>query len=79
MRLRGKKLQQNINIVLLSELILFFIDFQIMTDFTMPVRYNHSPNRVNRIAKGDEKPTVQFTMGLGTPASPSLYEGVPLS
>lgn len=50
-----------------------------MTDFTMPITYNYSPNRVKRIAKPDEKPTVQFSMGLGTPASPSLYEGVPLS
>ncbi|CAB3251454.1 unnamed protein product [Arctia plantaginis] len=52
---------------------------EIMTDFTMPIRYNRSPNRVKRIAKGDEKPTVQFSMGLGTPASPSLYEGIQLS
>lgn len=50
-----------------------------MTDFTMPITYNHSPNRVKRVAKDGEKPTVQFTMGLGTPVSPSLYEGVPLS
>lgn len=49
-----------------------------MTDFMMPISYNHSPNRVKRIAKGDEKPTVAFTMGLGKPVSPSLYEGVPL-
>ncbi|KAH9637153.1 hypothetical protein HF086_016175 [Spodoptera exigua] len=52
---------------------------EVMTDFTMPISYNYSPNRVKRIAKGDEKPTVKFSMGLGTPASPSLYEGVPLS
>ncbi|XP_035445240.2 uncharacterized protein LOC118272703 [Spodoptera frugiperda] len=52
---------------------------EVMTDFTMPITYNYSPNRVKRIAKPDEKPTVQFSMGLGTPASPSLYEGVPLS
>lgn len=44
----------------------------------MPLSYNHSPNRIQRIAKGDEKPTVQFTMSLGKPASPSLYEGVQL-
>ncbi|XP_075978594.1 mitochondrial ribosomal protein S34 [Anticarsia gemmatalis] len=49
---------------------------EIVTDFTMPISYNHSPNRVKRIAKGDEKPTAQFSMGLGTPASPGLYEGV---
>ncbi|XP_026731158.1 uncharacterized protein LOC113496197 [Trichoplusia ni] len=52
---------------------------EIVSDFTMPISYNHSPNRVKRIAKDNEKPTVQFTMGLGKPASPSLYEGVPLS
>lgn len=51
---------------------------QVVRDFVLPITYKHSPNRVQRIAKGDEKPTVQFTMGLGKPASPSLYEGVPL-
>ncbi|XP_045495605.1 uncharacterized protein LOC123694258 [Colias croceus] len=49
-----------------------------LKEFVMPLSYKSSPNRVKRIAKGDEKPTVQFTMGLGKPASPSLYEGVPL-
>lgn len=29
-----------------------------------------------RIAGENEKPTVEFKTGLGTPASPSLYEGV---
>ncbi|KAJ0178348.1 hypothetical protein K1T71_006171 [Dendrolimus kikuchii] len=48
-------------------------------EFTMPITYNHSPNRIHRIAQGNEKPTVQFTMGLGKPASPSLYEGVNLN
>ncbi|XP_021181492.3 uncharacterized protein LOC110370087 [Helicoverpa armigera] len=52
---------------------------EVMTDFTMPISYKHSANRVKRIAKGDEKPTAPFKMGLGTPVSPSLYEGVPLS
>ncbi|XP_047534971.1 uncharacterized protein LOC125069499 [Vanessa atalanta] len=47
-------------------------------EFVMPIAYNHSPNRVHRIAKGDEKPTVQFTMSLGKPVSPSLYEGIQL-
>ncbi|CAG9561144.1 unnamed protein product [Danaus chrysippus] len=47
-------------------------------EYVLPLSYNHSPNRVARIAKGDEKPTVKFTMGLGKPASPSLYEGIPL-
>ncbi|XP_034831338.1 uncharacterized protein mRpS34 [Maniola hyperantus] len=51
---------------------------EVMKDFVLPISYHHSPNRVQRIAKGDEKPTVQFTMGLGKPASPSLYEGVSL-
>ncbi|XP_041986233.1 28S ribosomal protein S34, mitochondrial [Aricia agestis] len=49
-----------------------------LTDFEMPLRYNYSPNRVMRIAKGDEKPTVKFTMGLGKPVSLSLYAGVQL-
>lgn len=44
----------------------------------MPISYSHSPNRVQRIAKDNEKPTVEFTMGLGKPISPSLYEGVQL-
>ncbi|CAG9087952.1 unnamed protein product [Plutella xylostella] len=52
---------------------------EIMTDFKMPLSYSHSPNRVKRIAKEGEKPTVEFTMGLGKPVSPSLYEGVPLN
>ncbi|KAI8426347.1 hypothetical protein MSG28_005200 [Choristoneura fumiferana] len=52
---------------------------ELMKEFTMPLSYNPSPNRVARIAKPGEKPTVQFTMGLGTPASPSLYKGVPLN
>ncbi|XP_026762647.2 uncharacterized protein LOC113521330 [Galleria mellonella] len=50
-----------------------------MKEFVMQLTYNHSPNRVQRIAKPGEKPTVDFTMGLGKPASPSLYEGVPLN
>ncbi|KPI97443.1 28S ribosomal protein S34, mitochondrial [Papilio xuthus] len=50
-----------------------------LKEYVMPLSYNSSPNRVARIAEGDEKPTVQFTMGLGKPASPSLYEGVPLN
>lgn len=45
----------------------------------MPITYNEGPNRRHRIAQGDEKPTVQFTMDLGKPASPSLYEGVNLN
>ncbi|OWR52973.1 ribosomal protein S34 [Danaus plexippus plexippus] len=47
-------------------------------EYVLPLSYNHSPNRVARIAQGDEKPTIKFTMGLGKPASPSLYEGIPL-
>ncbi|KAM3966261.1 mitochondrial ribosomal protein S34 [Aphomia sociella] len=52
---------------------------EIMKEFVMPLTYNRSPNRVQRIAKPGEKPTVEFTMGLGKPASPSLYEGVSLN
>ncbi|XP_013190588.1 uncharacterized protein LOC106134981 [Amyelois transitella] len=49
-----------------------------LKEFVMPLRYNHSPNRVHRIANPGEKPTVEITMRLGNPASPSLYEGVKL-
>ncbi|CAK1586246.1 unnamed protein product [Parnassius mnemosyne] len=52
---------------------------EILNEYIMPLSYNHSPNRVQRIAKEGEKPTIQFTMGLGKPASPALYEGVPLN
>ncbi|CAK1556197.1 unnamed protein product [Leptosia nina] len=51
---------------------------QPMKEYVMPLSYKHSPNRVERIAEGDEKPTIEFTMGLGTPVSPTLYEGIPL-
>ncbi|XP_023936740.1 uncharacterized protein LOC112044954 [Bicyclus anynana] len=51
---------------------------EVVKDFVLPLSYKHSPNRVQRVAIGDEKPTIQFTMGLGKPASPSLYEGIPL-
>ncbi|XP_072947865.1 uncharacterized protein mRpS34 [Epargyreus clarus] len=49
-----------------------------LKEYVMPLSYNRSPNRVHRIAQGDEKPTINFTMGLGKPVSPGLYEGVPL-
>ncbi|KAI5645447.1 mitochondrial 28S ribosomal protein s34 domain-containing protein [Phthorimaea operculella] len=51
---------------------------EVMKEYVLPLSYNSSPNRVQRIAKEGEKPTVQFTMKLGKPVSPSLYEGVPL-
>ncbi|CAH2981270.1 unnamed protein product [Chilo suppressalis] len=51
---------------------------EVMKELVMPISYNQSPNRVNRVAQPGEQPTVEFTMGLGKPASPSLYEGVPL-
>ncbi|XP_050671940.1 uncharacterized protein LOC126970199 [Leptidea sinapis] len=51
---------------------------EIIQDFVLPIKYSYSPNRVKRVAVGDEKPTVEFTMGLGKPVSPSLYEGVRL-
>ncbi|CAG9793815.1 unnamed protein product [Diatraea saccharalis] len=49
---------------------------ELMKNLVMPLSYNNSPNRVQRIAKPGEQPTVEFTMSLGKPASPSLYEGV---
>ncbi|CAH2039690.1 unnamed protein product, partial [Iphiclides podalirius] len=52
---------------------------EILKEYVMPLSYNFSPNRVHKIAEGDEKPTIQFTMGLGKPASSSLYEGVQLN
>lgn len=50
-----------------------------MKQFVMPVSYKNSPNRLKKVAKGDEKPTIEFTVGIGKPASPSLYQGVPLN
>ncbi|XP_063535250.1 uncharacterized protein LOC134745188 [Cydia strobilella] len=54
-------------------------DLEVMKEFTMPLGYNHTPNRITRIAQPGEKPTVQFSMGIGQPASPSLYKGVLLN
>lgn len=45
----------------------------------MPLSYNHSPNRKHKIAVGNEEPNIRFSMGLGKPTSPALYEGVPLN
>ncbi|XP_049874014.1 uncharacterized protein LOC126372349 [Pectinophora gossypiella] len=52
---------------------------EVMKEYVLPLSYNHSPNRVQRIAKEGEKPTIEFTMKLGKPISPSLYEGVSLN
>ncbi|CAH0547451.1 unnamed protein product [Brassicogethes aeneus] len=40
--------------------------------------YNKSSKQKYKIAEKDEKPDVNITLGLGTPISPSLYEGVKL-
>lgn len=42
----------------------------------MKVHHKLNHNKLARLAKEDEKPTIECTMGLGTPASPKLYEGV---
>ncbi|XP_067648411.1 small ribosomal subunit protein mS34-like [Eurosta solidaginis] len=44
----------------------------------MKVHYKLTPNKRVRLAKEGEKPTIKCTMGLGTPASPKLYEGIAL-
>lgn len=40
------------------------------------IDYNLTGFKRYRIAEEGEKPTVDFTMGLGTPASPSLYANI---
>ncbi|XP_049318191.1 uncharacterized protein LOC105234007 [Bactrocera dorsalis] len=42
----------------------------------MKVHHKVNHNKLTRLAKEGEKPTIECTMGLGTPASPKLYEGV---
>ncbi|KAL4707733.1 hypothetical protein ACJJTC_014914 [Scirpophaga incertulas] len=51
---------------------------EVIKDFMMPINFTYSPNRAHRIAEPGEKATVEFAIDLGKPASPSLYEGVPL-
>lgn len=43
---------------------------------TMKVHHKETHNKLTRLAKEGETPTIECTMGLGTPASPKLYEGV---
>lgn len=40
----------------------------------MPVKIRPNANKCVRIAKDGEKPTIEMTMGLGTPASKNFYE-----
>ncbi|XP_044752327.1 28S ribosomal protein S34, mitochondrial [Coccinella septempunctata] len=47
-------------------------------DNEVEVAYVQGPYARYRIAKEGEKPDFEITMGLGTPASPSLYEGIGL-
>merc|ERR1711962_801421 len=44
------------------------------TELQLNINKNRSGN--TRIAKDGETPNVEVTLGLGTPASPQLYEGV---
>ncbi|XP_042892082.1 uncharacterized protein LOC122266406 [Penaeus japonicus] len=43
---------------------------------TLKVNLNTRKRNISRIAKEGETPNVSLTIGLGTPASPELYEGV---
>lgn len=40
----------------------------------MPVKIRPNANKCVRIAKDGEKPTIEMTMGLGTPASKNFYD-----
>ncbi|XP_054734249.1 uncharacterized protein LOC129241772 [Anastrepha obliqua] len=43
---------------------------------TMKVHHKKTHNKIVRLVSEGEKPTIECTMGLGTPASPKLYEGL---
>lgn len=43
---------------------------------TLKVNMNASKYNNSRIAKDGETPNVNLSIGLGSPASPELYEGV---
>lgn len=43
------------------------------------LKYQTGVNNHIRIAEEGETPNVEFGVGLGTPASPSLYEGIKLN
>ncbi|XP_055843922.1 uncharacterized protein LOC129910529 [Episyrphus balteatus] len=40
----------------------------------MKVHFKNNMNKMARLAKPEEKPTLDISMGLGKPASPKLYE-----
>lgn len=44
----------------------------------MKIHYKPSMYKTSRIAKEGEKPNIEVNLGLGKPASPSLYEGIQL-
>ncbi|XP_045462365.1 28S ribosomal protein S34, mitochondrial [Harmonia axyridis] len=48
-------------------------------DNKVKVAYVTGPYANYRVAEEGEKPDFEITMGLGTPASPSLYEGIGLN
>ncbi|KAK2586801.1 hypothetical protein KPH14_011826 [Odynerus spinipes] len=45
-------------------------------DLKLAISYNLSGFKRYRIAEEGEKPTITFSMGLGTPVSPSLYANI---
>ena len=47
-------------------------------DPKMPVKIKSSHNKLHRLAKEGEKPTLVIPINIGKPASPSLYEGINL-
>lgn len=44
------------------------------TNPQLKMKINFSPRKFVRVAKDGEKPNVEVSMGLGTPASPNLYK-----
>lgn len=53
-------------------------DKELKEEPQMEIKYRISVNNHTRIAEEGETPNVEFTIGLGTPASPSLYKGINL-
>lgn len=49
---------------------------QLTEELRLPLKYKNDRENLARVAKDNEKPTVEVTVGLGTPISPNLYKGV---
>lgn len=75
-----KELQSLHTVLFVHAVILFF--FQMFAEreghsaTTLKVNMNASKYNNCRIAKDGETPNVNLSIGLGSPASPELYEGV---